>query len=460
MDMKHRKNRTRIFVLALMSLFVLLAAACGSGTTTAPATQPPPVTDTGGATEPDGTESAPAPGGDVKLSLVNWEGDQMNAAVKEALAAFSKESGIEVELQAAPLGDYKTSLNSMIMAGEAPDLYQSGHDWALSFFAEGLNYDWSDYVQKDEAFVKGFYPGSTELWRDPNGKQVGFPNFVNVYGIWYNEDLLKAAGLEAPKDGWTYEDLFTMAEALADPATGKFGLYGLDLSAFSLAVMSVANGGEGFVDDFAFPTKVQADEEFTKIVTRVRELIAAKVLPATSYEVENIQSQFTDGNVALLSYGQWLISDLINNKPNFAFGLAPNPQGSAGKQVSIFDPVGWCSPKDIAHPDETWELLKFSCSTMYSTVLPVTPVAACAFEADSEAFFKTVTDAGQPETADAVKTMMSAETYMPVRFLTTWASDGLKFWNPAYNAILDGEADIDKLPDAIDQLNDFIGKQN
>lgn len=289
---------------------------------------------------------------------------------------------------------------------------------------------------------------------------MGFPNFVNVYGIWYNVDLLKEAGLEAPKPGWTYEDLFQMAEKLADPAKEKYGLYGLQIDAFGVAQMAIGNGGEGFVDDFAYPTKVQADAEFTKAVERIRGLIANKVIPSTTYETANIQSQFTDGNVALLAYGQWLISDLINSDIKFEYGLAPNPVGENGKQVSIFDPVGWCSPHNLEHPDEAWELMKFVCSDLYNTVLPVTPVAACAYEPNAEAFFKTVTDAGHPETADAIKTMMGADVYVPVRFLQPWANDANKFWSPAYSAILDGEAEIDKLPEAIAELNDFISGQN
>ncbi|MDI9471216.1 MAG: hypothetical protein QM296_13600 [Bacillota bacterium] len=127
MQKKAKVNRILTAFCVLIAA-VLLLAACGGGDATTAAPKDTTAKQQESKAPEKTTAAAEKPSSGVKLTLVNWEGDQMNAAVREALAAYSKEAGFEVELQAAPLGDYKTSLNSMIMAGEAPSIYQSGHD--------------------------------------------------------------------------------------------------------------------------------------------------------------------------------------------------------------------------------------------------------------------------------------------------------------------------------------------
>ncbi|MCI9438186.1 MAG: hypothetical protein HFH85_13615 [Lachnospiraceae bacterium] len=52
--------------------------------------------------------------------------------------------------------------------------------------------------------------------------------------------------------------------------------------------------------------------------------------------------------------------------------MAQNKGGGYG--TTTYDTVGWVSPRDLAHPEETWELIKFMSGEMYESVLKVTPV--------------------------------------------------------------------------------------
>lgn len=66
---------------------------------------------------------------------------------------------------------------------------------------------------------------------------------MNVYGIFYNKEILENAKLEEPKTGWTWDDLWTYAGTLADPSSNKYGIYGLGNAAFDIANISTAAGG-------------------------------------------------------------------------------------------------------------------------------------------------------------------------------------------------------------------------
>jgi ABC-type glycerol-3-phosphate transport system substrate-binding protein len=395
----------------------------------------------------------------VTLKIVDWESEAMNTAMQDAFDnVFSVEHpNIKVEIMPAPVGDYGLNINGMITAGEAPDIFQAGHDMALSLSAKGMLTDWSTYADADTEFTSGFYEGTYDLWKN-DGKTIGFPSLINTYGIFYNKDILAAAGLEEPKTGWTYDDLFTYANTLKKPEEGKYGLYNFDTSCFNVSLIGVSNGGTPFVDNISNPTKVTVDDQFKAAAQKVTDAIAAGAIPGTTYDGSNSQSLFESGEIGMLYFGQWELDNLIRNVPDLNWGYVANPVGTTGEQAAIFDAVGWCSPKGVEHEKEVWELMKFMSSYVYETVLPVTPVASCAYEEPSQVYFDVLTEKGHAEASEAVKTMMSAKKRVAVRFLTTWAGDAGKVWNEDYSEILDGKngKTVDMLPEMAERINQVI----
>ena len=120
--------------------------------------------------------------------------------------------------------DYSQQMNAMITAGEAPDVFQLGYDQGCSFYKKNLLTDWTDKAAADSEFMDGFYEGTVDGWQY-DGKTYGLPGLVNVYGVFYNKDILANAGLDEPSVDWTWDDLFEYAEKLKDPSANKFGLY-------------------------------------------------------------------------------------------------------------------------------------------------------------------------------------------------------------------------------------------
>lgn len=400
-----------------------------------------------------GENSAP-----VTLKIVNWESDEMNAAMKEAFEKdFAKDHpNIKVEAVKGSYSDWGQEMQTMITAGQAPDVFQGGYDMAASFYQKKLLTDWTDQFNADTEFANSFYAGTMSGWQ-MDGKTFGFPSLVNVYGVFYNKDLLAKAGVEEPKSDWTWEDLWGMAKKLADPAGKKFGLYGFDSSTFGLANISVANGGTSYMDSIIETKKVTLDDELLKQMDNIKDLIKAGVLPSKTYDASNQQSMFEAGSIPLMYYGQWEIDTLVRNCPDLKWGYVPTPKGSKDR-VTTYDTVGWMSPKNLKNPDETWELIKFMSSDMYKTVLKKTPVAPCANKNSASTFYDTVKEANHPDAAEAVKTMMETEKKNGVRFAADWSGDVGKLWDPLYNNYLDGKGNVTKeqLQEAVKKINDTI----
>lgn len=192
----------------------------------------------------DSSADASGDGEVVTLRIVDWESDVMNDAMQDAFDnVFSvAHPNIKVEIVRGSYSDYNQSLRGMITAGEAPDVFQLGYDQACSFYRMNLLTDWAEKVAQEPEFVESFYSGTMQGWQY-RGATYGFPSLVNVYGVFYNKDILANAGLEEPKTGWTWENLWSYAETLADPSSNKYGIYGLGNSVFDIANISTAAGG-------------------------------------------------------------------------------------------------------------------------------------------------------------------------------------------------------------------------
>ena len=303
------------------------------------------------------------PGEVITLRVVDWESDEMNAAMQDAFDnVFSVEHpNIKVEIVEGSYSDYNQQMNAMITAGEAPDVFQLGYDQGCSFYKKNLLTDWTDKVAEDTEFMDGFYEGTVDGWQY-DGKTYGLPGLVNVYGVFYNKDILADAGLDEPSVDWTWDDLFDYAEKLKDPSANKFGLYGLNTDIFGLTNISVSEGGSPFVDSLTHTTTVTVDDKLKETAEKVAGLIADGTIPGRTYETANQLSAFEAGEMGMLFYGQWEVDSLIRNCPDLNWGYAPIPKGSV-KAAESYDTVGWVSPKDLKYPDETWELMKFMSPT-------------------------------------------------------------------------------------------------
>ena len=392
----------------------------------------------------------------VTLYVTDWESDAMNADIQKACdEIFSVEHpNIKVVVLSGSYSDYGQQITAMIQAGDDLDIFQQGYDGAVSNYQKGLIYDWSEYVAKEPDFVEGFYAGSMNGFTYKDAV-VGLPGLGNVYGFFYNKDIIAEKGLTEPAADWTWDDFFALAEGLKDVDNGVYGCYGFTPDVFGLNQISASNGGEIFLDDFTNTTKVTVDDKLVEAAGMIAGYIADGTIPPRTYEGKDLQSNFEAGTIGMLYYGQWEVNTLIKNCPDLNWGYAPVPKGTE-TTANMYDFVGWAAKKDLKHPEETWELMKFLSSYCYETVLVNSPVAACAHEASAQVFFDTVAAAGHQDAADTVAALMANPVKTPCRYAASWSSDAGKIWDAAYNNILDGKGgapeDLIKLADQINAL--------
>ncbi|GAB3804226.1 hypothetical protein GCM10028798_24190 [Humibacter antri] len=386
--------------------------------------------------------------GSGTVTYMTWETNATNAALDKSMAKFEKSSGIHVTREAAPNADYAQKLASLILAKKAPSYFWCTTAQAQNLAAEGLLYDWSSHLDSGTGLkASEFAPGSLALWKSKDGKVTGIPTLANTYGFFYNASTFTAAGLPAPKIGWTWNDLFNDIGKLKAADSGTTPLVAawplLD-SPQGVSAYSVANGGEPFVDSFVHATKVQADATFRAGAKRFTDAIAAGELTNPDYDGSNATAAFSNGGIPLMFGGQWLQEMIASNHPKFDYGFAPWPVGTK-ESVQPIETNGVCSPATLKNPDETWKTISYMEVNGFNDTMKTVPVAPIAYQPGSKGYYENLAAAGDSASASIAATAkyeLGTKHKFITSFLDQWATKAGGIVTTSWNPALEGKTGL------------------
>jgi multiple sugar transport system substrate-binding protein len=179
----------------------------------------------------------PAAGGEgsaqnspVELRMMWWGSQVRHDATLKVIELFEKKHP-NIKISAEYLGSdgYWDKLNTQIAGGNAPDLIQLGNNYP-DYVARNALLDIRPYLGK-EINVEHFDQATVEAG-GMDGKLYGINLGSNAFGIAYNTELIKKAGMQPPTGQWTWDD---------------FGKYAADLT------KALGKGYYGAVDESAHP---------------------------------------------------------------------------------------------------------------------------------------------------------------------------------------------------------------
>ena len=169
------------------------------------------------------------------------------------------------------------------------------------------------------------------------GKLYGVAPGVNALALFYNKDILAAAGIQPPH---TWADLKAAAAALT-----KGTQYGLAFAApnmeeasFQFEPFMWSNGGN--LTNLASPQVVQALQYWVDLVNSGS--VPKSVVNWTQLDISD---QFAAGHVAMMVNGSWELSILASH-PDLHYGIVPVPvPTAAAKPVVPMGGEAWVVPK-------------------------------------------------------------------------------------------------------------------
>lgn len=275
---------------------------------------------------------------------------QLKVEIKDAIdayaASYSAASGVPVTVETlGGGGDYGGALKAKLQSGQMPDIFQIEGPGGYNL--------WKDYIAdlSDQAWVK-----DTDLAFKQNGKVYGFPIAVEGYGLAYNADILKKAGVDPAKltTRKAYEDAFK----LIDSKKAELGLDSVVSMAASVAggmwwVAAQHNlacywgGGLDFNDtsviDMALKGKLDDNRfaQYAKYLQLLFKYADKNILQNGSYDDQ--VSAFARGKAAFLHQGNWVDPNLKQLGVTFKIGYAPHAfLDTEQKGLYLFAPSWWC----------------------------------------------------------------------------------------------------------------------
>jgi multiple sugar transport system substrate-binding protein len=287
--------------------------------------------------------------------------DEMNTIVGEFNKA-NPEVKVEIEYVAYDaLHDKITT--AMASNPPAYDVFLVDDIWYAEFAKAGYVLDATDRITQD--MRDKIFPASWDI-TTVGGKTYGMPWLLDEKYFYYNEELLKQAGFDAPPKTW--EELVDQSNAIKEqgiaeyPIVWSWGQY--EAAICDWVTLLFGNGGS-LVDENgapAFNNEIGV-ETLTWMVQSIDDGISN---PASiSYVEEDVRNVFSQGKAVFAT--NWLyMYDLVNfNKEEsqvtgqIKMALMPAFERSGVESASINGSMGFSVAATSPNKDAAWKYVEF-----------------------------------------------------------------------------------------------------
>jgi len=273
-----------------------------------------------------------------------------------------------------------------IAGGDPPDLVIFDRYAVAEWAARGAFMPLDEFIARDGKQPDGIKPGDyfPACWDEARweGKVYAIPTGTDNRALFYNKDLLRAAGLVAPdgeaKPPRTWDELEDYALKLSEFTRDASGaITGIRRIGFIpnygnawFYFYSWLNDGALLSPDgrrctLAAPENVQAMQYVTNLYDK---LGGARLVYAFQSSFQGAElDPFLTGRVAMKIDGNWVLGGIGYFRRELNFGVAPAPMPrkrlEAGKPyISWAGGWSWVIPKGARHPEESWRLIKWLAS--------------------------------------------------------------------------------------------------
>ncbi len=302
-----------------MAMTATLITGCGSSADTQDTAETPQAAEE--ASDKESTEAAETSGGAEAVTIwYYWETEGHQVALDQVIQEYNaSQDQYEVTAKYVPFADFKKQLSIGASADELPDIAILDSPDHASYVEMGI---FEDLTGKFD--VSSYYEGTVNSCT-VDGKLYGVPFGVNCLALYYNEDMLEAAGCEVPT---TWDELKETAKKLTgDNVTG-------------LALCSVQNeeGTFNFVPWLWSTGATSYDidnENGIRALTFIQGLIEEGVMSkeCINWTQGDVMNQFISGNVAMMENGPWQIPTMQAEAPDLNWNVTLIPKDAEYSSV-------------------------------------------------------------------------------------------------------------------------------
>jgi multiple sugar transport system substrate-binding protein len=358
------------------------------------------------------------------------------------VAAFEEANpGITIEVATAPYADYFTLLEADFVGGDAPDVFEMNYESFVSYAANGVLLDLTEYVSADAPY----YPRALEAFQY-DGMQYALPETFSTVLLIYNKDLFDQAGVEYPTPDWTWDDAIAAGEAITALEGDIWGLYS-PIQFWEFYKKAGQNNCQFFNEDMTEST-INSPECLQTLETMLR-FLDNDVMPDPIEEAGIANEEyFINGQLGMVVTGIWMFGAFADVP--FAWDVQLEP--GMAQHGHHFFANGVAVAKDTAVPEAAAKWAEFL--TASETAATVRVEAGWELPALNEpAYFEAYLAKDNPANRAAVFQALESPVVPPVIERQSEMQDAI---NAALSAVAIGElepgAALDMLKTELDTL--------
>ncbi len=285
------------------------------------------------------------------------------------LAAFTKQTGIKVNLQVLPWTTVLNQITAATVSGKGPDVLNIGNTWSPSLQVTGALVQFTPSVMSQIGGSSRFLAGSLSATGAPGKPPTAVPLYSLAYGLYYNKAQFAAAGISGPPTTWT--------QLVADgKKLTKIGHWGLTLEAgqvpedIHMAFELSQQQGGAFFDSAGKPT-FNTPQNVAAVKQMIDFMQADKIVNPSDAQYSNGTEALNDFATGKASMVMWQAASgsLAKLGMNAAdIGVAPLPLPSpvppGGKNItSMVAGINMAIFKNTKNMAAALKFVKFMTST-------------------------------------------------------------------------------------------------
>ncbi len=370
------KKALSLLLAAATTLTVLSGCSGSSDTASAPGN---------GAATASGSAAT-----EEKATIKFWDGNWDEKVFGKVQELWEKEHpNIKIEPEFLVDKGQSDKYTLALQNGTAPDVLACALDWTTTYGAAGFLEPLNDYVKKDNVdttqFIKGAINASTV-----NGKLYALPFRSETYTLFYNKDILSAAGFDKAPETW--DQVKEIAKATTKGDVAGYGVCGTNYGNYSFQYITMLNSSGGSILS-SDNTKSTLNSDVALQTAQLYKDLSAYA-PSSKMENDNVANRtlFASGKLAMYMSGVYDVPEIIKANPKLNFACAMVPTQNGADRSSILGGWSVAVAKNSKNKEAAWKFVQFltrpDVAAIYTNTFTGTGVRAQAFDQIPEEIIK------------------------------------------------------------------------
>jgi multiple sugar transport system substrate-binding protein len=262
--------------------------------------------------------------------------------------------------------NYENILYTRLQQGETtgeptPDIFRINNTWTPKYY-KYLS-PLPNTIMDAATYSENFYPTASNDFIAKDGKIYALPWEIDGLAVFYNKQLLSAAGYTEPPGDW--DSFMALAQELTERNSfGQITTSGLAIgtadninhSADILSYLMLLNNAD--IIDSTYTTVNLTSQNVISAMTVYTQFSQGDA-PLWTSDLRNDLEMFYAGKLAMMFGPSWRAFDIIEAAPSIEFGIATLPQLTNNAPVYYSMYWGDAVSSSCAYPEIAWDFIKY-----------------------------------------------------------------------------------------------------